>query len=378
VLRLVDNWIAAGATKSRVDSWGVSAVREAIARVSETTPIRRMLGGIVDVIVSSTSVDLHTLCPRLMAYGQALEYDDKWSLAADVYQTIVAHAHPVEDADLVAAAYIQLAFCLRTLGDLDAAAAAYDCASRVALAAGDMIGVLRGRLGDVKVAIARGNMPQAESILEDTIASADLSGLPDIRSRALHERAYVAGLRGQHDRAIRYAYEALETSSTQRDRDRILSNIATAFQFLGLLDVARDAYLILATTAQEQYVRWTSELNLMELAAHQRAELQFDKYRRDLESADFTPLLRVTYLLHVGRGYHMLGNAESGIPYLQRAVEMAAKHGHNQLLFEAEAALDEATKRHVRSKIAAKIVVDSTVQTVIDAIQDMKQTAGIA
>ena len=32
VLRLVDNWIADGATKSRVDSWGVSAVREAIAR----------------------------------------------------------------------------------------------------------------------------------------------------------------------------------------------------------------------------------------------------------------------------------------------------------------------------------------------------------
>ncbi|HEY5061513.1 MAG TPA: hypothetical protein VII52_08270 [Gemmatimonadaceae bacterium] len=31
VLRLVDNWIADGAAKSRVDSWGVSAVREAIA-----------------------------------------------------------------------------------------------------------------------------------------------------------------------------------------------------------------------------------------------------------------------------------------------------------------------------------------------------------
>ena len=64
-------------------------------------------------------------------------------------------------------------------------------------------------------------------------------------------------------------------------------------------------------TAQEQYIRWMAELNLMELAATQGIELQFDKYRRDLESADFTPLLRVTYLLHVGRGYHTLGQSGS-------------------------------------------------------------------
>ena len=71
-------------------------------------------------------------------------------------------------------------------------------------------------------------------------------------------------------------------SNNQRDRDRTLANIATGFRYLGLMDVARDAYLVLASTAQEQYIRWMSELNLMELAALQGMELDFDKYRRDL------------------------------------------------------------------------------------------------
>jgi len=96
-MRLVDQWIADGAT-SRVDAWGVSAVREAIGAIAETTPIRRILTSVLDVLVSSSATDLHALCPRLMAYGQALEYESKWTLAADVYATIVAHAHPVEDA----------------------------------------------------------------------------------------------------------------------------------------------------------------------------------------------------------------------------------------------------------------------------------------
>jgi tetratricopeptide (TPR) repeat protein len=377
VMRLVDQWIEAGPPVVASDSWGMNAVREAISEIPETTPLRRMLSAIVDSIASASHVDIHSLLPRLTAYGQALEYDAKFALAADVYQTVVEHADPVEDADLVVSAYIQLAFCLRNVLDLEGAAHAYEQASRVALAAGDLIGVLRGRLGDVKIAVARGNMPQAESILDETIARAQSSGLNDICSRALHERAYVAGLRGQHERAVRYAYEALELATTPRDRDRILTNIATGFRFLGLVDAARDAYLVLAATAQEIYIRWMSELNLMEIAAEQGVELQFDKYRRDLESADFTPLLRVTYLLHVGRGYHALGDSDAGLPYLERAVELAASHKLNQLLFEAEEALTAAKQRAARQRKQASTPVSPIVKVVVDAVQQMRATAGI-
>src|SRR4051812_345565 len=73
VMRLVDQWIADGPHAMRADSWSVSAVREAIAQVPETTPIKRILGSVVDAMTACESTDLHMLCPRLMAYGQSLE-----------------------------------------------------------------------------------------------------------------------------------------------------------------------------------------------------------------------------------------------------------------------------------------------------------------
>jgi tetratricopeptide (TPR) repeat protein len=238
--------------------------------------------------------------------------------------------------------------------------------------------VLRGRLGDAKIAIARGNMPKAESILEETIERAHDASLDSVRSRALHDRAYVAGLTGNHERAVRFAYEALACSTSTLDRDRILGDIATGLRHLGLHDAARDGYLVLAMTAQEQYIRWLAELNLMELAAIQGIELQFDKYRRDLESADFAPVLRATYLLHVGRGYHALGNSEAGIPYLERAIEVAADYRLNQLVFECEAALSDARKRVVRTAGRHSRATEIQLRSVVDELQRMRRMAGAA
>src|SRR5437763_5660716 len=137
-MRLVDNWLA-GNYRGPSQSWAVNAVRDAINDVPETTPLRRILSAIVDTMTSSTGVEVHTLCPRLIAYGQALEYDAKWSIAADVYQTVVENAGAAADADLVVTALIRLAVCFKNLGDLDSAAGCYNQASAVALAAGDII-----------------------------------------------------------------------------------------------------------------------------------------------------------------------------------------------------------------------------------------------
>jgi len=176
---------------------------------------------------------------------------------------------------------------------------------------------------------------------------------------------------------VQIAYEALEVASSPSDRDRILGDIATGLRFLGLHDAARDGYLVLAMTAQDQYVRWVAELNLMELAANQGIELQFDRYRRDLESTDFTPELRVTYLLHVGRGYHSLGNAETGIPYLERALDLAAQYKFNQLVFECESALADARKRGSRLPERSAPDIDAGLQNVVDGIHQMRQLAGV-
>ncbi len=376
VMRLVDNWIEDGAVATRVDSWAISGAREAVAQVPATSPIRRILTSVLDITTETSAADLHALVPRLMAYGQALEYDGKWTLAADVYGTITAHIHPVEDADLAIAAHLQLAFSLRIIGEYDAAVTAYERCSALADEANDLLGVLRGRLGVAKIVAVRGNLPRAESMLDDTISRAAAHGLNELHSIALIDRAYIAGVTDQHERAIRFSYEALELTNTPRTRDIILNNIATAFRYLGLSAAARDAYLVLAVTGAEQYVRWLAELNLMELAAQDGVDLQFDKYRRELESVDLTPQLRVTYLLHVGRGYHSLGRAEEGIPYLERAIEMADKYKLNQMAFEAEAALRDAQVGHTTKKYTTS-APPAGIRDVIDAVHEMRSVAGV-
>jgi len=374
-MRLVDRWIAAGST-AQLDAWSVSAVREAIAQVENTTPIRRILTSVVDVMVACTATDMHALSPRLMAYGQALEYEAKWSLAADVYGAIPSHAHPVDDVDLVIAASLRVGFCRATLGDWDAAAAAYRRASYLASSTRDPIGVLRAQIGDAKIASARGNMPKAELILEETINQAESIGLDDIRARALTERAFVAGQRGHHDRAIGFSYAALALCCSQRERDRILTNIAAGLREIGRFGPSRDAYLVLAATAQEQYVRWNAELSLMDLAALEGNELQFDRYRRALGAANLTPQLRVNFLMNVGRGYEALGQGDQGISYLDQAMDIAIAHGLNQLVFEIEAAVGDVKRARVRRPLATTFE-SSQVDEVVAAIESMKQVAGV-
>src|SRR6185312_758549 len=72
VMRLVDRWMSDGALGLTAHS--VSAVR-------------RILSAVVDAMAESESGEMHAVTPRLMAYGQALEYESKLSLAADVYRT---------------------------------------------------------------------------------------------------------------------------------------------------------------------------------------------------------------------------------------------------------------------------------------------------
>jgi tetratricopeptide (TPR) repeat protein len=371
-LRLLDAWIEEGPSVVTDDSWGLAGVIEAIEAIDQGVPIRRVLLGVVDAMRSSSGIDLHVVTPRLMAYAQMLEYDTRWALAADIYQTIIAHGHPSEEGDLVVSASIQLGHCLRNIGDLKGASRAYTSGSELAQSNGDIIGVLRSRIGEAKVAISRGNMPEAEALLDDTIARATEHELTDVKSRALHDLASVASMRGQYDRVVKFGYQALDLSTAPRERDRILVDIATGFLDLGLLDVARDAYVVLVATAQEQYVRWAAGLNLIDVASRQGMEPMFDRYRRDFENVELPPYLQASYYLIVGNGYRTFGRASEAVPYLELAVDVASRNELNKLLFEAEESLAGARVAAARRTAAPAPEFSSDVLEVADAIREMR------
>lgn len=373
VLRLVDTWIEEGRRKLNEDEWNVISVRSSIDQVDEGDPIRSLLRRVVDAL-ETHDPDIHSVVTPLMAYGKALEFEAHWRLAADVYQTLLAHLHPVEDSDASVAAHLRLGQCHRQLNNVDDALEAFASAAEISSAAGDPIGVLRARIGEANIAVLRGNIPLAERLLDDTIAQATGPAMQDVRSRALHNRANVARRRGNFDVAVQLAYQALSQSQSPTEKDRILADIAAAFIELGVYSAARDAYLVLTATAQEQYVRWTAMLNLLEIAFRTGAETQFEQMRRMLVTQPLPPVMLTYFELGQGEGYQRFGAAEKARMHLMRALSLATEHEFNELVFDAENALRNLTQPAPRPEVARPMSLD--VQEVAEAISEMRELAG--
>jgi tetratricopeptide (TPR) repeat protein len=367
--------MAAG-TASSGEPWGLSAVREAIAEVEETTPVRRILSSAVEAIAASRPADIRSVLPRLMAYAKSLEYDARWQLATDVYSTILSYANSVADADVVITAHVQCSTCLRNLGDLNGAFDASLKAQAVARAVGDSAGFLRGRMAEASVARSRGNYPLAAQILDEAIEASERASMPDVRWGALHSRATVAGMSGEFELAIQLLYAALPLAPSQRDRDRILGDLATGFMELGFLDIARDAYLVVNATTQDKFMRWTSAMNMMEIAGRQRAEPVFDRYRRELGNVELPPYLYAKYLILVANGYRELGRAELGIPLFDQAIEFSRAHELNHLVFEAEEYRAASFHDSGTSEPRPAGSIPGEIAEVADAIRAMVSTAG--
>jgi tetratricopeptide (TPR) repeat protein len=377
VLRLVDAWMEDGPHSVTADAWGLRGVRAAIQEVDEGSPVRAILGSVVDVMEGSVAADMSAVAPRLVAYAQALEYEARYALAADVYRGVIGHTHPVEESDIAVAAHIDLAKCLRISGNLGAAAEAYGMAAQIAQASDDIVGVLRAQIGDAKIAIERGNLPRAEQLLDDAIAASSRPGLEDVRSRALHDRAGVAFYRKDYEQSVRFAYEAMTTATNPRGRDRILNDLATAFMRLGVLTAARDAYVVLAMTAQEQFTRWLATMNLMEIASRDGAETVFERYRRSLADAPLPPFMEADFFVQAGEGYQRLGRIDLACGYLERALAIARDHHFNQVVFYVEEALQKVTAPVPPSQIAV-LEPSGEVQEIAGAIRRLREVVGAA
>ena len=374
VLRLVDAWIEEGAAAVAADGWGVRSVDAAIEEMPAGLPARAILRSVVDAVKASPAGDMHAIAPRLMAYARALDLDAKWALAADVYETVIAHAHPVEDSDVAIAAHLWLAYCQRSLGSLDQSEASYESASAIAHDVGDMFGILRARIGVAKIAIARGNMPCAERLLDETIAIASTSdGLVDVHAQALQDRADVAYRRGRYDLAVQLAYTSLELTKDPINRDRLLSDVAAAFYMLGVRSAARDAYIIVEATAQEQYQRWAAAINLMEIAARDGSLPLFERYRRSLATMPFPPAQEAQFHLQVAESYEALSQSAAAVTAGERARAIAEAYGFNQTLFEADAVVTRARRTVTTSSTVPEAPLPISLRHIASAISEMRR-----
>jgi len=116
---------------------------------------------------------------------------------------------------------------------------------------------------------------------------------------------------------------------------------------------ARDAFLVLVATSADQYVRWSSSIQLLAIAAADGVGPMFEKYRQELTGITLPSALRAEFEFETGRGYLALGHFEEATTWLTAAVSTANTHGLYQLVFEAESELVQAKQARIREQRSA-------------------------
>ncbi len=374
-LRLVDRWKNRIARGETVDRMELAAVEDAVDAVDSEDAVRRLLTRLIEALRAGSAAGI---LPTLMAYARTLQYEGSWTLAADVYDSVEMHADEEgQNVDLAIQSAMQRGYCLRMAGDLEAAERAYHRGAELAAMVGDRGGELRAELGRANLLIHRGNLPQAETLLDLVITQAEAIPHSESLWRALHDRAQVAGRRGQLEESLLYAHRALECCENHVDRDRILADMATTLAAMGQRDAARDTYLILCSTASEQEVRWASAINLLELAALDGSEPLFERYRRELSDASLPPSLAAHFHLHVGEGSRRFGRHSAAELAFQEAISVAQRHSVNEVLVRAESSLRAVSATSQRAA-PDEYQPSAAVGEVIRAISDLRASAGIS
>jgi len=359
--------------------WTVRALRAAVSEMDAGDPARAILDGIVDKLIADPAAGVASVMPRLMAYGRTLDYQGRWTLAADVYGIVAELAEVEHHAALRADARMRTGYCARMLGDFERAASVYAEVAREASARLDVPLSLRARMATAKLSVLIGNLPQADATFVAAADDARAHGLRALLGMALHERCVVAYRQGNFSRAVLFGHDALSHLDEPTARDRALADIATAFGSLQMYDAARDALLILAETAQEQSSRWASTINLMEIAYLDEREPVFEQYRQQLASIALPPLLRSSYFLYAGRGCLSFGRADEGRAMLREAIHVAELHKLNQLLFDAENSLAQADiPRRQGTKTSPTTPWEASVQSVADSIASLRRELAAA
>lgn len=370
VLRLVDAYADTGSSIDPANWAQLHSVRTAIERVGEGDTVRGALTTVLEEVTNRGSID-ETVCRSLLAYGRALDYEAAWGLATDVFSTVAKLTLPERNAKLAVEAHVAIGGAARRNGDWETSARAYSQAAFIADTLGDRQGVLTVQVGIANTYLARGNLPQAQSILDDVVMQARDQDLPEVQAIALHSRSSVSLRRGEKAEAVKLAHEALTLTTNPASRDTVLEDLAVAFSEIGMRDAARDTHLILASTAQLKWVRWQATINLMELASYDEMQDAFNSYAAELRKVPLGPWLKSHFLLFLGEGLGRFERYEAAEQAFEETIAYAGANQIHSVTFKAEAEIVEARARSRRVRTAP--VFDSIPAEVLAAAHSISE-----
>jgi tetratricopeptide (TPR) repeat protein len=343
VLRLVDRALTDVERVTARELAMAHLAYRAMEQGDATAPmIRRTLQALEAESIERIAVALRDL-------GRVYVSQAAWALGRDVYATGVEAAKIAARDQVLLECLFGEGYAIRMLRRFDEAASHYARMHTVATRLGDTRYQLEARLGVAKLMIDRGDLKSAAGRLDRLIARAHQAGCIPIESKALHDRARVAGESGDYPSALRFAYAALQLCEDPRDRDRLLGDVAHALTVIGEHEAARDGSLILAATAQEQDVRWMATIHLMELAAREGRVQEFDSYRQRLLLEPLPPAVSAWFQRCVGTACVRFGNLGRAEAAFVRMRTISEENRLARLIIEADELLEKLERQRMHA-----------------------------
>lgn len=318
----------------------IEAVRREIRTGHEEDPERRLWEEVLDALESEDGLSLSR---SLLSLGNHIEGMAHFSGARELYRSAYEIAMAVgADALALEAARLGGRSCRRQ-AKWDDALAWYAVARSLALAVGE-----KGKEAVVLDGMSivyreRGNFPRAREALQEALAAATESGDAYATASVYHQMMVLASHSGDHDRAVRYGWKAVQTHERDEDRLVSLTGLAASFLSLGELRAAEDAYAVVAKRVGLLEYRLYALSGYAQVAAHRGDRAEFQRRIGILEAAGFedgSPTFRAEALVELGHASRKLGQVAEAERRYRRALAIAEEQGLNEYLFQAEEALE--------------------------------------
>jgi tetratricopeptide (TPR) repeat protein len=343
-IRLIDRW---GRRKFIRRSASFAELGAARSLVDLLPPgvTQRMLTALVTALTHDAPGRVPSVWGLLVGYAGVLDRTDQWELAADVFGTAIEQARSREEQMQTPEFYNRLGICLRRSGRLAAAIAAHHAGCDLATELGIPELALTNRLSEAAALLVGDNIPASDRAYADVARDAEVVGLPDARSTALHERALALYARRTPDgletqQALVWLCQALRGYWDVANRHRVLDDMATAFIELSYHHVAREIYDFMFRAALDPDVHVASGLKGIRLAAQCGDQSDFERYTKALveEGDQMLPEQHADYNLSLGLGYWRNGRLSRSRAAYSRALTIAEDCQLYQEIHDAEQA----------------------------------------
>jgi hypothetical protein len=340
--RLVDR-LHEGATddESReAFAWQVDAVRRHLSDLPVELPETAHLLGILEGVPSAGQAPTG-LRLGLTAYAYFLEHEARLAEALDVLALAARCYRKAIPAGEFAAIALFAARLRRLQAQWPAATASYAAAERAGQAAGDMVTVLRGRLGRGAVLRGQGNLPASRALAESVLRSAEELSLRDVQAMACADLAAILELQGLRTESVQAEYRAFRLSDDEIQRMRYLGDLGIGLSQIGAFGAARTAFEIVVASQASFVVRTNAVLELMELESGVDNRVAFERLRAEAESVRerMPPSMMADYLYKVGVGLGRFGKVARAREVLSQGLRHSEANGLNAWYFRIERSL---------------------------------------